>query len=146
MIDNLNVINCNGFNSRDYYAIGDAFLWNQYVHTQNIRNNTYWELSNAYFEGAAETVLTIDSGKSDSPGVYYKDSNIKIVKDHKYLISLEAKSSKEYIETSNSVLFPYYSKEKFTKLEGSDSVSPTSFNKDNGEYKYKKGYFVIGTI
>lgn len=142
-VDNLEVTLCDGFHSRNYYAIGDTFLWNQYIHTQNIRNDTYWELSNAYFEGAAETVLTIDSGKSDSPGVYYKDSNIKIVKDHKYLISLEAKSSKEYIETSNSVLFPYYSKEKFTKLEGSDSVFPTSFNKDNGEYKYKKGAIII---
>lgn len=142
-VDNLEVTLCDGFHSRNYYVIGDTFLWNQYVYTQNIRNDTYWELSNAYFEGAAETVLTIDPGKSDFPGVYYKDSNIKIVKDHKYLISLEAKSSKEYIETSNSVLFPYYFKENFTKLEGSDSVSPTSFNKDNGEYKYKKGAIII---
>ena len=139
-VDNLEVILCNGFHSRNYYAIGDTFLWNQYVHTQNIRNDTYWELSNAYFEGAAETVLTIDSGKSGSPGVYYKDSNIKIVKDHKYLISLEAKSTKTYNTTTNKVLFPYYSKEKFDLVSvGSNSISPTSFILG----KYRKGAIII---
>ena len=139
-VDNLEVILCDGFHSRNYYAIGDTFLWNQYIHTQNIRNNTYWELSNATIEGAAETTLTISQGESGSPGVYYKDSNIKIVKDHKYLISLEAKSTKTYNTTANKVLFPYYSKEKFDLVSGgSNSIPPTSFIL--GEYR--KGAIII---
>lgn len=72
--------------------------------------------------------------------MYYKDSNIKIVKDHKYLISLEAKSTKTYNPTTNKVLFPYYSKEKFDLVSGgNNSIPPTSFIL--GEYR--KGAIII---
>lgn len=139
-VDNLEVTLCDGFHSRNYYAIGDTLLWNQYIHTQNIRNKMYWELSNATIEGTAETTLTIFQGESGSPGVYYKDADIEIVKDHKYLISLEAKSTKTYNTTANKVLFPYYSKEKFDLVSGgSNSIPPTSFIL--GEYR--KGAIII---